>query len=208
MNNSSNLSLAGSFRVERGDATHEKILDAALDRFVEFGLRRNTMDDIAGSAGIGRATLYRRFGDKDQLIQAVIFRECQRNLAAIEDKLKPFTSPLDALLESFVLAVSMAHRHPLLERLLTSEPEHILPFLTNRLPRGIATFCRQHLADQIRKAQKTGCVSRRDPEHLAELLMRLVQSMLLSPDYGQVDPGDEKSLRRFAEELLHPLLSP
>jgi AcrR family transcriptional regulator len=202
------LELTGSLSADKGDATHERILEAALDQFTEFGLRRSTMDDVASRAGLGRATLYRRFGDKDQLIQAVIARESQYYLHLIEQRLEDFTSSVDALVESFVLAVHLAHAHPLLERLLTSEPADILPFLTNRLPRNLVTYARLYLADQIRKAQDAEHLHPRRADYTAELLIRMVQSFVLSPDGGAVDPGDEDSLRDFARSHIAPLLTP
>lgn len=207
MANNGNIDLTASLSIEQGDATHQRILDAALEQFTEFGLRRSTMDDVAGRAGMGRATLYRRFGDKDQLIQAVIARENFRYLRIIEERLADFDSPLEALLESFVLAVYLAHTHPLLVRLLSSEPADILPFLTNKLPRNLVIYARHYLADQIRKAQETGAVHPRRADYSAELLIRLVQSLLLSPDGGAVDPSDQDSLRDFARSHLMPLLA-
>lgn len=188
------------------DARQTRILDAALALFVEFGLRRTTMEDVAQRAGMGRATVYRRFGDKDQLVQAVILRECQQQLALIESRLSAMTSHLDAMLEAFVLAVIGAWRHPLLARLLASEPEDILPYLTVRLPQ-LVTFSRLYLATQISKGQQAGGLSDRPAEEIAELLLRLVQSLVLSPD-GVISPADEASVRRFAETFLRPLLVP
>ena len=43
-------------------------------------------------------------------------------------------------------------------------------------------------------------------EMLAELMLRLVQSMVLSPD-GVMNPADEKSIRNVAELYLRPLLA-
>lgn len=82
------IRLTGDIPTSKVDGAHDQVLDAALALFIESGLRRTTMDDVAGKAGIGRATLYRRFGDKHQLVQAVILRECQQQLALIERRLK------------------------------------------------------------------------------------------------------------------------
>lgn len=48
----------------RGDETSERIKRAALKRFVEVGFGSTTVDDIAAGAGVGVATLYRRWPDK------------------------------------------------------------------------------------------------------------------------------------------------
>ena len=188
------------------DSTADLVLDAALARFIEFGLRRTTMDDVARRAGIGRATLYRRFGDKDQLVQAVILRECQQQLALIERHLGSQHSAVDTVIEAFVLAVTRAHAHPLLIRLLSSEAETILPYLTTRLPQ-VTTFARLYLAAQLSKSQHSGQIAALPAEHTAELLLRLLQSLVLSP-VGVIDPSSEASVREFANTFLRPLLTP
>lgn len=200
------IRLTGEIPTSKIDGAHDQVLDAALALFIESGLRRTTMDDVAGKAGIGRATLYRRFGDKHQLVQAVILRECQQQLTLIERRLKGIESAVDALLEAFVLAVTGAHRHPLLTRLLRSEPDTILPYLTTELPE-VTTFSRLYLAAQISKSQKAGLIAAKPAEQIAELLLRLVQSLVLSPT-GVIDPGDENSVRGFANLFLRPLLTP
>ena len=45
------------------------ILEAARAQFVRTGVRRTSGDDIARSAGINRATLYRRVGTKDEIVR-------------------------------------------------------------------------------------------------------------------------------------------
>ncbi len=198
--------LLKNLQVPQGDKTYEKILDAGLALFVEFGLRRTTMEDVASRAGIGRATAYRRFADKDQLIQVVILRECQQQLAMIEGDLKNVDGGLERVLESFVLAVTRAHRHPLLKRLLTSEPETILPLLTQRLWQMMGFF-RIYLAALLQVEQDNGEIRRQPMEPLAELMLRLMQSMVLSPD-GLLNPADVASVRRVANDYLRPLLTP
>lgn len=197
--------LLKNLNVPEGDKTYEKILDAGLALFVEFGLRRTTMEDVATKAGIGRATAYRRFADKDQLIQVVILRECQRELSRIEADLRKIEGGLERVLESFVLAVTRAHRHPLLRRLMTSEPETILPMLTQRLWQMMGFF-RIYLASLLDTVKKDGEIRDQSSEMLAELMLRLVQSMVLSPD-GVMNPADEKSIRNVAELYLRPLLA-
>ena len=51
--------------------TSERILDAALALAAASGLRHLTMDDIAARAKVGRMTVYRRFGDKQRLLEAL-----------------------------------------------------------------------------------------------------------------------------------------
>jgi AcrR family transcriptional regulator len=59
---------------ERADAARNrtKILDAAARLFSEHGVAGVSMDQIAAEAGVGKGTLFRRFGDKAGLAVALL----------------------------------------------------------------------------------------------------------------------------------------
>lgn len=203
-NTAASNALLQGIQLPEGDKTYVKIMDAGLELFIEFGLRRTTMEDVATRAGVGRATAYRRFGDKDQLIHMVILREAKRELDQIEADLKPVEGGLNKLLESFVLAVTRAHAHPLWRRLLTSDTETILPFFTQRIWQMMALF-RLYLASMLDRVKEEEAIKDVSTEFMAELMLRLMQSMLLSPE-GVMNPSDEGSVREVAEQCLRPLL--
>lgn len=66
--------LAGDAPKERADAVRNrrKVLAAAAELFAERGVARVSMDDVAAAAGVGKGTLYRRFGDKSGLAAALL----------------------------------------------------------------------------------------------------------------------------------------
>ena len=59
---------------ERADAARNRrrVLAAAQDLFADRGVAAVTMDDVADRAGVGKGTLYRRFGDKGRLAAALL----------------------------------------------------------------------------------------------------------------------------------------
>ena len=59
---------------ERADAARnrQKILCSARRLFEERGLANVSMDDIAVDAGVGKGTLFRRFGDRASLAHALL----------------------------------------------------------------------------------------------------------------------------------------
>lgn len=59
---------------ERSDATRNRtrLLNAAADLVAERGVERVTMDDVACAAGVGKGTLFRRFGDRTGLLLALL----------------------------------------------------------------------------------------------------------------------------------------
>ena len=69
--------------VERADAVRNRrrVLAAAAALFAERGVDAVSMDDIVAAAGVGKGTLYRRFGDKSGLAAALL-DERERELQA------------------------------------------------------------------------------------------------------------------------------
>lgn len=59
---------------ERADAARnrQRILDAAKTLFARDGVACTSMDAIAAEAGVGKGTLFRRFGDRASLALAVL----------------------------------------------------------------------------------------------------------------------------------------
>jgi AcrR family transcriptional regulator len=181
------------------------ILDAALELFEEYGLRRTTMDDVAKRAGIGRATLYRRFPQKADLVEAVGLREVRRFLAAVDVEISKAENAQERMVTGFVAVVRGLRRQKLLNRLLSSEPEAVLPGLT--LAGGaVIALARDYLADKIRADQAAGDIADFDAEPLAEMLARLIHSMVLTPE-GRIPVSGEKEMRAFARTYLVPWLT-
>jgi AcrR family transcriptional regulator len=189
---------------KQADALTEPILDAALRQFELFGISRSTMEDIARRAGLSRVTVYRRFAGKDRLVEAVILRELGSFLRKLDELVVPLESPEQKLLDGFLFTLSVVRAHPLLHRLLESEPEILLPHLTTHAAPFIAPardFLAGHLARELDDT--------RPGEELllsAELVVRLLISFLLTPQ-TLVDLDDPTAARRFAEHYLRPLLA-
>ncbi|WP_282695414.1 helix-turn-helix domain-containing protein [Streptomyces sp. CC208A] len=59
---------------ERADAARNRaaVLEAAARLFAEHGVEAVSMDQVAAAAGVGKGTLFRRFGDKAGLAVALL----------------------------------------------------------------------------------------------------------------------------------------
>jgi AcrR family transcriptional regulator len=58
----------------RDPRTDERIIEAAADLMRQRGFERMTVDDVASLAGVGKATVYRRWPSKDDLAVAAMER--------------------------------------------------------------------------------------------------------------------------------------
>ena len=189
------------------DAISERVLDATLDLAAASGIRNLTMDDVARRAGVGRMTVYRRFGDKTRLVEALAVREGRRCLAELDAAARPDQPIADQVAEGFVTSVRLAREHPLLNRLARIEPESVLRALTAD---GGAMFAlaRAFLAERLRAAQKAGTLDRKVAvDEAAELLVRLSFSFALIED-SVLPLEDPDRARDVARRLIAPILGP
>jgi AcrR family transcriptional regulator len=185
------------------DDVGESIVDSALEEFLAYGLRRTNVDAVARRAKVSRATLYRRFRDKDALVQAVLVRECRRFFGSIAAAVAGVSTVEERLVEGFAVGVRYARADRLLNRLLASDPEALLPYLTTNGALVVAA-ARDFLVLQGGPAAPEGD---RTPEGVAELFVRLAISFTLMPESAIPLTTDEE-VRAFARAYLAPLMRP
>jgi AcrR family transcriptional regulator len=186
--------------VRGGADEHAGVIDAALSAFLDFGIRRSSMNEIARRAGISPATLYRRFAQKSDLVLAVGVREVRRFVAEVDRAVDPRASAQDQIAEQFVAFLTALRRNKLLLRLLDTEPETVLPVLTIR-GEPILMLGRDYIADFIHRLQRAGSLPAFDAEPVAEMVARIALSMLLTPQTS-IPLRDEAAARQFAREHI------
>jgi AcrR family transcriptional regulator len=193
---------------EDTDTVTERILDAALGQFEDFGLRRSTMEDIAKRCGMSRITIYRRFPKKENLIEAVVLRELMVFLSDLEKVgADEGLSAEEKMVERIAFALQYLGNHLLLRRLLRTEPESILPSLT--VNGGVVVdMAREHIAAFIRYdlfgARTPSAEAERHVQMLAELGARIVLSFILTPS-SAIPMETLDDARAFANDLIAPV---
>jgi AcrR family transcriptional regulator len=164
-----------------------RILDAALDA-VAAGAP--TMDDIAARAGVGRVTLFRRFGSKEALLARLYAREVAAFLERVEIALSELDDPAERIAEAFVVCVREGTRHPLLA---TVAPGAVLEALATGDPPPLEV-ARRFVAQRLEPPDDAA----------ADLLVRLALAYVLVPS-PLVDVSDAAAARAFARDHLAPI---
>ena len=168
--------------------TDTVILEAALEQLALTGVRRTSTDDIARRAGINRATLYRRFGGREELLSAVYLHEAGRLIARLSELVDDVPTPgsepdFDAaanVVAYFSTAVRLVRRSELLQRMLVVDREETLTALT--IDAGpVLKMCTAVLAERIRALHRWQGRPESEVDDLAAALARLAQSLVLTP---------------------------
>ncbi|WP_339314920.1 TetR/AcrR family transcriptional regulator [Paenibacillus sp. FSL R10-2734] len=68
--------------------SRNKIIDAAIKIFSEFGYHKTSMDDIAKEANVAKGTLYYHFSGKGELFETIVTDGLQMLMEKIEDVLQ------------------------------------------------------------------------------------------------------------------------
>jgi AcrR family transcriptional regulator len=181
-----------------------RIVDAMRDCVGRWGITKTTADDIARSAGISRATLYRAFpGGKDVAFDALLRHETAHFFDVVSQPLAAATTLEDTVVIGFVEAARFVLANGPLQYLLAHEPERVLPSSTfdglGRVFEVAAVFTtpllRPYVADDAAAAAG------------ADWLVRQFFSYLLVPTPSLV-LTDEGSVRRYVRTFVLPALIP
>lgn len=110
----------------------DPILNAAYDAILEVGVRRTTMVEVARRAGVSRMTVYRRYEDLPQLLAALLTVELGALLEATIERFSAAATVREQLSQAAAATCAALGHHPLLVRVLTLDPEAILPLVVGR----------------------------------------------------------------------------
>jgi TetR/AcrR family transcriptional regulator, repressor for uid operon len=175
-----------------------RVLDAALTCLGRVGLAKTTLDDVAREAGCARATVYRCFANKQQLLVALVAREVQ----ALRDTVVAASERDESLGESITTVVTTAAQSLADNRALAfiavHEPEAILPFLAFEREDAVLSTATALVAPAF-----TRFVGADDAIRLGEWLARLTLSYLFSPSEN-FDIADRAHVRALVDDFVVP----
>jgi AcrR family transcriptional regulator len=148
--------------MERADAARNRarVLAAAAELFAAHDADAVTMEDIARGAGVGRATLYRRYPDIASIAVALLDaheKDLQERLLHGPPPLGPGAPPVDRLAAFYAAMVDLLERHGHLA--LASEVGG------SRYAVGAYGFWRAHVRSLVVAA------ARPDPDVLTDVLL-------------------------------------
>ena len=109
----------------------ERILEATYACVARWGLSKTSIEDVTKEAGLSRSTVYRYFpGGRDELISATVGWEYDRFFARLYDEVKDADSLEEVMERGLTFAHRSITRHEVLQRVLQTEPELLLPAIT------------------------------------------------------------------------------
>ncbi|MBI3228119.1 MAG: TetR/AcrR family transcriptional regulator [Mycolicibacterium cosmeticum] len=188
------MTSGSSLGADSGD-TRRRILDAALDLASTTGLRKYSMEQIARTAKIGRATLYLYFNGREALIAALVEAELARYFAGIQAVIDGYEDTDDRLVHGFAAAYRGLRHHPAFTTVLRVNPDLLAPYLIAENSTAM-DLARGFVFAAVRAGELPDDVRAQFAEHVA----RTIHSFILIPGgVLKLDSADgpEEYARRF-----------
>lgn len=175
-----------------------QIVDAALTCIARVGLTKTTLDDVARAAGCARATVYRSFSNKQQLLVALVAREAGALRAAVVRESALHDTLGDAITATISTSVDFLGSHPALTFVCAHEPEILVPFLAFEREDAVLRTAAVLVAPAL-----TRFVDDADATRLGEWIARLTLSYLFTPSEN-FDIADPRHVRALVDDFVVP----
>jgi AcrR family transcriptional regulator len=181
-------------------ATRSRILAAATECFLQLGIAKSTMHDVARVADLSRGTVYRYFPDRRALIDATVsqlaqqyYDEAQRAmdpLPTLCDQVCAFGEVFAATFTRHRFAGTVSDEDLQLFRIMASDVDGAL--------RRMSAFLLPYVVD----AKDRGELSPGLDEHEgSELLARMLMSLTVMPASTSFDVHEPATVRRYLERF-------
>jgi AcrR family transcriptional regulator len=180
----------------RADAARnrEKVLAAARDLFEQRGVANVTIDEIARAAGVGKGTVFHRFGDRAGLVMALVDdeeRALQERILRGDPPLGPGAPPADRMVALVDALVDLLERYG--DLLRDSEASRA----GARYDAGAYAAWHQHATMLIAEAR---------PGDDAPVLAHLLLAPLAAEHFTHLTEHDGIDLERLRAALRHVVL--
>ena len=182
-----------------GDATRDRIIQAAARVFAEQGYARATTRALAAEAGVNEVTLFRRFGNKQSLFAAVVDEYAASALTSAVEAQLTGDYRRDLLTMGRLVMRALLERSDAV-RLMLCEATHF-PELRDVMvenPRQLRRMVARYLEAQM----ENGTIRPGHPEVLAQAFIGMFFSYAVSLDLLAEPVQPEASLEEITEQFV------
>lgn len=178
----------------------DRIVEAAAVITTESGWSAVTMNKVATRAGVSRQTVYNEVGSKPGLGQAMVMRELERFLAAVEEELDRYDDLVAAIRSAAERILVMARENRLLDAVLASahgvsrgeagSDNELLPFLTTDAA-PLISAATAVIAERLPVRFPDTALTDHEAEVAIDSVVRLVLSHVMQPGSPPATVADD-----------------
>jgi AcrR family transcriptional regulator len=184
-------------------SARSRLIDAAEACFQRYGVVKTTVEDVAATAKVSRATVYRYFADRDELILGVLLREAGRFLDRLRTEINREPDIDRAIVNGVLFTVDAVRANEHLALLFAPEAIGITTSIAGA-SEALFRLTTDFLRPIYEAAREAGQLRPEiDLDEAAEWTLRAVLSMLTVQGPSKRRPAEQ---RRFLSTFLVPAL--
>lgn len=153
----------------------ERILGAAAECILAYGVERTTMTEIARRARVSRPTIYRRWPD----IRWVIAELLTARIAGVLETIPDRGVGREAMVDRVVLVAEHLQNDEIVQSVIRNAPTLAMVYIAERLGTSQQILI-DALAEAIKDGQADGSVRPGDPHQMGAMCLLIAQSTIQS----------------------------
>ncbi|MEZ0054325.1 AcrR family transcriptional regulator [Mycobacterium sp. MAA66] len=161
--------------ISNEDSVDGRIIDAAADCVIAFGVDRVTLAEIARRAGVSRPTVYRRWPDTQSILATLLTSRITNSL----NEIRVAGSGRTALVARMVAVAGKLRQDEVIMSVLSTGPDLAMVYIAQRMGTSQQILL-EVVAEELSTAQRDGSVRVGDPRQLAAMCLLIVQSAVQS----------------------------
>ncbi|KWX68015.1 TetR/AcrR family transcriptional regulator [Mycobacterium sp. NAZ190054] len=183
-------------------SVEQRILDAAAECILAYGVERTTMTEIARRARVSRPTIYRRWPDIRWVIAELLTVRIAGVLVAVPDR----GAGREAMVERVVAVADHLRADEIVQSVIRNAPGLAMTYITDRLGTSQQILV-EALAEAIEAGQGEGSIRAGDPRGMAAMCLLIAQSTIQSAQMV-AELLDNDALNRELARSLNGYLKP
>jgi len=156
-------------------SVENRVIDAAADCVVAFGVDRVTLAEIARRAGVSRPTVYRRWSDTRSILASLLTNRITNAL----NEIAVTGSDREAVVRRMVAMAGKLRDDAVIMSVLSTGPDLAMVYIAQRMGTSQQILL-EAVADALTVAQRDGSVRAGNPRELAAMCVLIVQSAIQS----------------------------
>lgn len=158
---------------------YDQVIEGAMDVFLAKGFEGASVDEIASTAGVSKATLYSYFPDKQSLYAAMTREKCQQRVALAHDEIDWALPPreLMTLVAQKIISEMLSEFNRSVFRVAIGEAQRF-PNLANEFYECGVKLTRDALVNYLAKATQSGVFDIDDLDLAGEQFLELCKGKL------------------------------
>jgi AcrR family transcriptional regulator len=187
-------------------AVIDRVLTVTGDEARRVGPERIRMGEVAQRAGVSRASLYRYFANKDELIQAYAMREFDNLFEEVDRVMAEHDSFEERLTAACAYAIPALRDHPVFRSVLGLAERQVMRLTLHS--GEVLAHARGLVTERLNAAVREGRVriDQFDAAIVGELMIRVGLSLLATPEsVARLDTQED--VESFASRYVVPMVA-